>query len=171
MSAPTTSNPGGSRELIRTLILAAALIAAWLLWSGLYKPLLIGLGAFSCAVIVVLARRMHYFNNELFALKYGAGILGYWLWLGKEIVLSSLDVAKVILRRDMNLAPVVITVDADKMTVVDQVVFGNSITLTPGTLTLDVYEDKITVHALTQEGAETLQQGEMQRRVRALRKD
>ena len=52
----------------------------------------------------------------------------------------------------------------------DVAILGNSITLTPGTLTLDVYEGRLLVHALTPEGAESLRRGEMQRRVAALRK-
>ena len=158
------ANPGGSREVIRTLILGVLLALAWLLWSGLYKPLLLGLGAFSCIVTLALARRMNHFDGDLFALKYGVRILGYWAWLGKEIVISSLQVTRVVLSRHPDIRPVVVTVDADKMTPVDQVVFANSITLTPGTLTL-------TVHALTEAGADSLKQGNMQLRVRALRED
>lgn len=171
MSKPAAANPGGSREVFRTLILGVLLILAWLLWSGLFKPLLIGLGVFSCLIVLALARRMMQFDSELFALKYGIRILGYWAWLMKEIFLSSLQVTRVVLTPKLDIRPVVVTVDADQMTPVDQVVFGNSITLTPGTLTLDVHEDKITVHALTEAGADSLKQGDMQRRVRALRED
>ena len=52
---------------------------------------------------------------------------------------------------------------------VDLALLGNSITLTPGTLTLDVHEGRLLVHALTPEGAAALERGEMQRRVAALR--
>ena len=53
----------------------------------------------------------------------------------------------------------------------DQVILGNSITLTPGTLALDVYEGVIKVHALTEAGARELAAGDMDRRVTGLRGD
>jgi multicomponent Na+:H+ antiporter subunit E len=63
-----------------------------------------------------------------------------------------------------------VDIDGSGLGPVDLTLLGNSITLTPGTLTLDVYEGRLLVHALTPEGAETLRRGEMQRRVAALRK-
>jgi len=48
------------------------------------------------------------------------------------------------------------------------VIYANSITLTPGTVTLDLEEGHVTVHALTREGAQALASGEMDGRVTAL---
>jgi multicomponent Na+:H+ antiporter subunit E len=48
---------------------------------------------------------------------------------------------------------------------VGQVILANSITLTPGTVTLDVFEDRLCVHCLTREGAEALQAGDANRRI------
>ena len=166
----TRPQPLGRTLVWRMLVLAVALVAAWLLWSGLYKPLLIGLGALSVVLTMWLARRMHYFGDDLFALIYDFKLLGYWGWIGREIVSSSLDVARIVLRRELKVRPHVVTLEVSNLTPVDQAVLGNSITLTPGTLTLDVHDDKITVHALTKEGADALYAGEMQRRVAALRK-
>lgn len=154
----------------RVLVLALVLIAAWLLWSGLFKPLLLGLGAFSCVLTVYIARRMGYFDKETFAFNYGLGLLGFWAWLAVEIVRSSLEVAREVLRRRVDVHPAVVTLDAHDLNPVDQAVLGNSITLTPGTLTLDVHEDRLLVHALTAESAKALEAGEMQRRVAALRR-
>jgi multicomponent Na+:H+ antiporter subunit E len=52
---------------------------------------------------------------------------------------------------------------------VDQVILANSITLTPGTLALDLHDGVIKVHSLTEEGARELLAGEMNRRVDGLR--
>jgi hypothetical protein len=62
-----------------------------------------------------------------------------------------------------------INIDGSGLEPVDLALLGNSITLTPGTLTLDVHEGRLLVHALTPEGAAALERGEMQRRVAALR--
>jgi multicomponent Na+:H+ antiporter subunit E len=151
-------------------ILVCLLAAAWLLWSGLFKPLLIVLGAFSCALTVYLLTRMGYFGNETFALRYSPRILSFWAWLSKEIVLSSIDVARVVLRRRIVVNPETIMLDVAELETIDQVTLGNSITLTPGTLTLDVYENRMLVHALTAKAAADLASGEMLKRVAALRK-
>jgi len=53
---------------------------------------------------------------------------------------------------------------------ISQTILGNSITLSPGTVTLDVHEGELLVHCLTREGAEELRKGEVNRRVAALEK-
>ena len=160
-----------SQTLTRMLVLLLPLVAAWLLWSGIYKPLLLALGIFSCLLTIYVKHRMEYFETEVFALRVGRRLLGYWLWLAKEVVKSSLDVARIVLSPSLPISPQVVTVKASCEHPVDQAILANSITLTPGTLALDVYKGEITVHALTAEGADELRKGEMDRRVLALRKD
>ncbi len=158
-----------SRHFLRMLVLGLLLIAAWLLWSGFFKPLLLALGALSCALTLYIVRRMGYLDKDTFAFHYNFGLLGFWAWLAREIVASSMEVARVVLRRDLDIHPRVVALDATDLDRLDQALLGNSITLTPGTLTLDVHDGRLLVHALTPEGAAALQEGEMQRRVRALR--
>ena len=152
------------------ILLLAALAAVWLLWSGLYKPLLLGLGAFSCLLTIYLVYRMGHFRRGAYALNYGFGLLGYWAWLAKEMVLSSLQVTRIILSPGLPVDPQVIQIRATADHPLDQAILGNSITVTPGTLTLDVHEGVLKVHSLTREGADALLGGEMDRRVAALRR-
>ena len=93
---PTQHPPARSRGF-RILLLSVLLAIAWLLWSGLFKPLLIGLGALSCALTVYVLHRMGYFSNETFAFRYSYRLFGYWIWLGKEVLLSSLEVSRAVL--------------------------------------------------------------------------
>ena len=153
------------------LVLLVPLVAAWLLWSGLYKPLLLALGLFSCVLTIYIKHRMEYFQTEMFALQFGRRLIGYWLWLAKEVVKSSLDVARIILSPSLPISPEVVTIKASCDQPVDQATLANSVTLTPGTLALDVYKGEITVHALTKAGADELRKGEMDRRILALRGD
>ena len=155
----------------RVLVLLLSLAAAWLLWSGLYKPLLISLGAVSCLLCLWLVRRMGYFEGELFALRFSLRLFRYWLWLGREIIRSSLEVARAVLHPRLPISPRVIDLKTDSEHPFDQVVLANSITLTPGTLSLDVYEGVIKVHALTEEGAQDLMASEMKQRVAKIRED
>jgi len=151
------------------LVLLALLITTWLLWSGIFKPLLLMLGVFSCLLTIYVKHRMGYFETELFALGYGRRLLTYWAWLAKEVVKSSLDVARIVIDPKLPISPQVVKIKASCTHPVDQAILANSITLTPGTLALDVHNGEISVHTLTQAGADDLLQGEMDRRVSALR--
>jgi multicomponent Na+:H+ antiporter subunit E len=167
-TSETEDNAGVYGRLALVVLL---LIAAWLLWSGLYKPLLIGLGALSCALTAFIAKRMGYFDKDTFAFRYNLKLIGFWGWLGREIVRSSLEVARIVLAPKLCIDPKVVELDASDLDPVDQALLGNSITLTPGTLTLDVHEGRLLVHALTSETAAAVLEGEMKRRVAALYKE
>lgn len=158
-----------SQTITRMLVLLIPLLAAWLLWSGIYKPLLLALGLFSCLLTIYVKHRMDYFATDVFALRSGGRLLRYWLWLAKEVVKSSLDVARIVLSPSLPISPQIVKIKASCEHPVDQAILANSITLTPGTLALDVHDGNIIVHALTQAGANELKQGEMDRRVAALR--
>lgn len=158
---------GGASRPAGMLILLAVLLVAWLLWSGLYKPLLLTLGFLSCVLCVYLADRMGFFER-LALLKVMARLPGYWLWLLKEVVVSSWDVARTILHPNMPISPTVVEIEAGTDNEAVQVILGNSITLSPGTVTLDMYQGKLKVHCLTRAGAEALLAGEAQRRAMAL---
>ncbi|MGB5627079.1 MAG: Na+/H+ antiporter subunit E [Woeseiaceae bacterium] len=160
-----------SQAITRMLVLLIPLVAAWLLWSGIYKPLLLGLGLFSCLLTIYIKHRMEYFETEVFVLRFSRRLIGYWLWLAKEVIKSSLDVARIVLSPSLPISPQVVKIKASCAHPVDQAILANSITLTPGTVALDVHEGEITVHALTKAGAEELKKGEMDRRVAALREE
>jgi len=160
-----------SARMARILLLLALLITAWLLWSGQFKPLMLALGAFSCLLVGYLTQRMGYFDNEAFALRFGLRLFSYCAWLAKEVVRSSIEVARIVLDPRLPISPQVFEIKASADHPVDLTILGNSITLTPGTLALDVHRGVIRVHSLTQAGADHLLSGEMDRRVAALRKN
>ncbi len=155
--------------MARILLLLALLITAWLLWSGQFKPLLLALGAFSCLLVGYLTQRMGYFDNEVFALRFGLRLFSYCVWLAAQVVRSSIEVARVVLDPRLPISPQVVEIKASADHPVDLAILGNSITLTPGTLALDVHRGRIQVHCLTRAGADGLMSGEMDRRVAALR--
>ena len=79
-----------------------------------------------------------------------------------------MDVAKIILKPSMPISPTVVVLTAEAQTDVGQVILGNSITLSPGTVTLDLHEGQILIHCLNSESAKELQKGEANRRAAAL---
>lgn len=153
----------------RMLWLAVLLAAAWLLWSGFLQPLLLGLGLFSCALVVYLSHRMHLFDTDFFSLRFSLRLFRFWAWLAGEIVRSSLDVARVVLDPKLPISPTVIEFETRCSHLVDRAILGNSIILTPGTLTLHIDGRRLTVHSLTKAGAEGVQSGTMDRHVSGLR--
>ena len=88
-------------------------------------------------------------------------------WLGRSSV-PAVDVARRIVDPRLPISPSIIHVEADQRTAVGRVSYANSITLTPGTISLDVADNQIEVHALTDDAAEQLARGEMARRVCAM---
>ncbi|MGD2138840.1 MAG: Na+/H+ antiporter subunit E [Burkholderiales bacterium] len=142
------------------------LFAFWLLLSGHYTGFLVGAGAVCALGVVLFARRMDVVDREGHPVQLvPRALLFYWPWLIKEIFKSALQVAVIILHPRLPISPVLLRVRATQKTDVGRTTFANSITLTPGTISVDVGDDEILVHALTQDGASGLANGEMDRRV------
>jgi multicomponent Na+:H+ antiporter subunit E len=141
------------------------LFAIWLLLSGHYTPLLLVLGAVSTLLVVLLAIRVDIIDRENQPVLLKPSVLLYWIWLAREIIKSNLDVTRRILSPNLPISPKVFTVRAGQKTELGRVTYANSITLIPGTVTMDVDEDIFTVHALTQAAAADLERSEMNRRV------
>ena len=103
-------------------------------------------------------------------LHFSVRLLVYLAWLAKEVVRSSLEVSRIVLDPRLPISPTIVDIDATALHPIDRAILGNSITLTPGTLALDVHRGVIKVHSLTLEGADALMSSGMERRVAALRK-
>jgi multicomponent Na+:H+ antiporter subunit E len=147
--------------------LALLLVAAWLLWSGIYKPLLLWLGAFSCVLSLYIAHRVGFFKQST-GLHLLPRLPRFSLWLLVEIVKSSLEVVRLVLDPKLPISPTVVEIEAEPEDDVGQVILANSITLTPGTVTLDVFDNRLLVHCVTREGAQAIEEGEANRRVAEL---
>lgn len=141
------------------------LFVFWLLLSGYFEPFLIAAGAGCSVAVVLLARRMELIDHEGHPVHLGWRALAYWPWLVKEIVKSAWDVSRIILDPRLPISPRLFTAKSTQKTTVGLVTFANSITLTPGTLSVEVAKGEILVHSLTEEGAKGLDEGEMDRRV------
>lgn len=153
---------------MRFASLAGWLFAFWLLLSGHLEPLLVGAGIASTVAVALFVRRMRLLDREGHPVHLAPrALLSYWPWLAKEIVKSAWSVSRLILRPRAAISPTLVRVRASQRTDVGRATFANSITLTPGTISLEVGEDEILVHALTREGAQELAGGDMDRRVTA----
>lgn len=152
----------------RASVLFVVLYAVWMLLSGHYDATLMTYGALSCVAVVALVAHLGILDGEALPVHLGLAPLLYLPWLAKEIVLSNLSVARVILDPKLPIHPRILRVRASQKTEIGQVIYANSITLTPGTVTLDVRNGEFLVHALTTDSAAGLESGEMDRRVSRL---
>ncbi len=142
------------------------LMSVWLLNSGHYTPLIISFGVGSCLLVVWLSWRMGIVDEEGVPVHLIPRALLYTPWLAKEIFKSNVDVAKrVVSFGPVDVSPKVFDAATTQRTDLGRVIYANSITLTPGTVSIWVHGRAITVHAIAEEVAEDLATGEMDRRV------
>lgn len=151
--------------MVRAISLFICLMGVWLLWSGHYTALITTFGVLSCLLVVFIASRMGIADAEGHPIGMLVRIIAYVPWLSWAILRSNIDIAALILKPGMPISPRVIKIKAGQKSTVGKVLYANSITLTPGTVSLDIEGDTITVHALDEGSATDLEEGSMDRRV------
>ncbi len=147
--------------MLHAISLTAVLFGTWLLLSGIFTPLLVSLGIVSLAVAVGIALRMDIVDHESHPVHLTWRIPAYWIWLLAQIAKSNVDVARTILGIGDPPTPSVVRVKPSQRTELGQVIYANSITLTPGTISIELENGEITVHALTRGSADDLGTGVM----------
>lgn len=132
------------------------------------EPLMLAFGLSSCLFVAWIVSRLQVADSRERPFAIFVRLITYVPWIIKEIVISNIDVAKRIWQKDMPISPTIVTVPASQKTALGLVLHANSITLTPGTLSIDVDNNAIEVHALAKESIDPLLEGEMDRRVTKL---
>lgn len=152
-----------------TVSLFVILLGAWLLNSGHYTPLMLSFAVLSCLLVVFLSRRMDIVDDEALPVHLLPRTLAYLPWLLKEIFLANLDVARRVLSPGRpRISPRLFEAETSQHSDLGRVIYANSITLTPGTVSIRVHGTHITVHAIADEVADGLLEGGMDRRVTRL---
>ncbi len=151
-----------------TISLFLTLIAFWLLNSGHYSVLILSLGFASIVFILVISHKMDVVDQESQPIYLSRKIFGYYMWLIKEIIKANITVVKHIWLGEKSISPTLKTIKISQKTDMGKVIYANSITLTPGTVAIDIIDNEITVHALIYKDIESLEIGEMDRRVTLL---
>jgi len=172
---PIAARPTGNRHTtgrgscVRIAVVACVLFGLWLLFSGMFTPLLLVFGALSSIFVAWLAGRMGLLPPESSSTWLRPfRCLAYLPWFAWQVAKSNADVVLRILVPSKGISPKVFTVPSTQVSDMARSVYANSITLTPGTIAIDVKGDVITVHALSKEGAEGLGDGIMDAKVSAL---
>lgn len=151
--------------MARSVALAAALLGFWLALSGHYTAFLIGAAVVSAVLIVGLLRARQVLDAETVPLEAVIASVTYYPWLFVEIFKAAVGVATEVLRPRLAVSPVMTVVDTRLRTAIGVVTYGNSITLTPGTVTCGIKGKRLTVYAMVREGALDIEAGGMEARV------
>lgn len=155
-----------------TVSLTLVLIALWLLMSGMWThPVILPLGAASVCLTVWLSHRLGIIDKEGDPLHLVIPSLRYWPWLLGQILRANLQVARRILLDPTAISPRFATVRSSQHSDLGRSIFANSITLTPGTVTIQVRAGVILYYALSEDLAAELDEGEMDRRVSRLEEE
>ena len=104
---------------------------------------------------------MDVIDHESYPLHLRRQLPRFWIFLSREVVLANLDVVRRILTPGKSFSPQLRQLPLPQKTAVGQVIYANSITLTPGTVTVQLGTDSILIHALSREAADDLQTGRM----------
>ena len=151
--------------MLHAVSLGLVLFGTWLLLSFFLEPLLLGFGVVSCLFVLLIAHRMDVVDHEGHPIHLGWRAVAYWIWLAWEIVKANVDVAWRILDPKLPIHPVLVRLKTSQTSELGQVLYANSITLTPGTVSIQLAEGVILVHAVTAEMAADLETGAMDRKV------
>ncbi len=138
------------RALKHNLARGLALFVLWITLSGRFSGLFLLLGGASCAIVAWLSARMR-LSSQKGAPSMAIGrAFAYAAWLLREIFISNLKVAQLILDPHLRIKPVLFFAPAAQKTDLGRFMFANSITLTPGTISIEIADDgkRILVHAL-----------------------
>jgi multicomponent Na+:H+ antiporter subunit E len=144
-----------------------ALYLFWVLLSGYFTPFLLSAGVGCTLAMLWFARRMDIIDGEGHPIEMARRAVAYWLWLFVEIAKSGWTVSRIIWNPSLPISPTMVRFRPLQRTAAGLVTHANSITLTPGTITVEATPGEFIVHGLTSDSAQGTIASEMDRRVAA----
>lgn len=146
----------------------AALLVLWVLLSGKFDVFHIGVGVVCVALLAWLQSKLAAFRRPGDPMLRPVAVALYGFWLFWQMLVSAWYVAKWIIGPQSRLDPHLFAFRCRMPSEVNSVSFANSITLTPGTLTVELEDDVFVVHALMPDTEADVLRGEMAGRVARL---
>ncbi len=145
------------------------MLAFWVIMSGMFDLFHLSLGVICCLLVTYFSHGLLFYGE---AGSWGRGIVGillYLPWLFWEILLANLQVTYIVLHPRMldQLDPQLVRFKTQLKRPISKVTLAQSITLTPGTITVNIEDDEFLVYALTRGTAQALPGSSMERRIAA----
>lgn len=137
------------------LVPFALLLAFWCMLTPEITLSSVLIGAFVSAFTVVFFRDILFARDELPAYRMRTWPVYLWLLIQLlyEVVKANIDVAMTVLNPRLPIQPQFVRVPVHGESEFNRVVHSTCITLTPGTISVEVEDDFILVHALTDKAA------------------
>ena len=142
-----------------TLSLGVLLFLLWLSLSGQFNISMLSFGFFSTLLILFISNRMDSFDKERYPMHLTTLLLRFWFFLIREVIIANIDVLKRIFKPGKNISPQLFELPCTHKSVLSRVIYANAITMTPGTVSVSLNKDTITVHSLSEEATTDLCSG------------
>lgn len=162
MAAPNTNS------YLYGIIVFILLMVVWVAFSGFFDLFHLSLGVISCAIVSWLSSDLVFENRQhsvMTRIKQGFALMGYFAWMIWQIVINNFYVLKLTVSSLDKLQPQIVRYKCSLNTDFQRFLLANSITLTPGTVTIKIIGDTFYVHAISDVTAKGLD-GEMERRIK-----
>ena len=156
---------------MRNFFILTFLVVLWLLMSGLYKTLILVFGLSSVLLVMFVMKRMS--EKDGYEVEINLKIsdtLKYLFWLLVEVAKCNVAVVKLLLARKVKISQEFVEISVSTNSDLSQVIFANSITLTPGTVTVETENNSLLVHVLNLDNNTESELGNMGHRVSNLEK-
>ena len=150
------------------IIIFLVLFGLWIVFSIHYLAWSWWLGVGGCIFITLLAFNLNLISDEHLSWTFCYRLPRYLIWLTRQIIVSNLDVARIILSPSLSLAPKEFYVSSKRKYGLTKVIYSNSITLTPGTVCVDLDDQGVIVHSLDEKSAQMIESGELEKRLKRL---
>jgi len=164
----------GRNRLFSIILQFVLLFAFWLLLSGRFQAKYIIIGAIAAALVTFLTNDLFYAvlqRGERLGIRIRQILLQMWRfllyipWLLQQIILANAQVAYLVLHPRMPIEPVLLLFRTRMRKGIAQVTLGNSITLTPGTITASLEDGNYIIHTLKPPLASGLVEGRLQNKI------
>ena len=143
------------------------LFLTWIIFSGLLDPFHMTLGLISCGFVAWISGDLLFENrstNLINRLAQAFRFIGYICWLLYQIVIANLHLLKLAFVGPKALQPQIVRYESELESDFEKFLLANSITLTPGTVTIKIMDDIFYIHAISDVAAKGLD-GEMEKRI------
>ena len=157
---------------MRVFLCLITTMAFYAVLSGqFHNTYLMVCGVVVCIAITALAQHLELLDEEGIPYEFWLSALGYAPWLLREVVLANVSLARLVWSPSLDISPRMVHLHHELKSSFAIATYINSITLTPGTVTVDVDEDELIVHALTKDAASDLLAGDMHEHIERMEGD
>jgi multicomponent Na+:H+ antiporter subunit E len=159
--------------IINNILMFISLMVFWVIMSGFLDAVHLSMGVVSVLFVMFLTNKIKkevFFDDEMQSLGEVRFIkvIPYIFWLIWQILVSAAKVVAIILHPTLPIEPAIVRFKVNLPNAQAKAILGNSITLTPGTLTVDIEGDEFVVHALSSASYTGIINDEMPKKVNQL---